>query len=193
MVHAIAWHGSGRGVRITPQGVGVFGGGAARPARRRPRSSAGSAAADQLGGLAALLVYLALVGGAWLAVSLQLPHRDVRWPPLLPGAPAVRRRAAVRQRLQRLRDDAPGRGPGQHLRRARDRRRAAVLARARRAADRRIRGAQRIAGRTPHTKPEHRFLGSDRTPCRHPTKTRRPSGAGARCQPAPSVVTIALA
>jgi uncharacterized BrkB/YihY/UPF0761 family membrane protein len=33
-----------------------------------------------------LLVYLVLVGGAWLAVSTQLPHRDVRWPALLPGA-----------------------------------------------------------------------------------------------------------
>ena len=41
---------------------------------------------DQVGGLAALLVYLVLVGGAWLAVSAQLPHRDVRWPGLVPGA-----------------------------------------------------------------------------------------------------------
>ena len=27
-----------------------------------------------------------LVGGAWLVVSMQLPHRDVRWPALVPGA-----------------------------------------------------------------------------------------------------------
>ena len=41
---------------------------------------------DQLGGLAALAVYLVLVGGGWLAVSAELPHREVRWRGLLPGA-----------------------------------------------------------------------------------------------------------
>ena len=41
---------------------------------------------DQLGGFSALLVYLVLVGGVWLVVSLELPHRDVSWPALLPGA-----------------------------------------------------------------------------------------------------------
>ena len=40
----------------------------------------------QLGGLAALLVYVVVIGGAWLAVSLQLPHREVRWAALVPGA-----------------------------------------------------------------------------------------------------------
>ena len=40
----------------------------------------------QLGGLGALLVYLPLVGGSWLALSLQLSHRDARWPELVPGA-----------------------------------------------------------------------------------------------------------
>ena len=44
---------------------------------------------DQLGGAAALLVYLVLAGGAWLLVSLKLPHRDVRWQALLPGAALV--------------------------------------------------------------------------------------------------------
>jgi uncharacterized BrkB/YihY/UPF0761 family membrane protein len=33
-----------------------------------------------------LIVYLAFVGGAWLVVSTQLPHRGVRWPSLVPGA-----------------------------------------------------------------------------------------------------------
>ena len=36
--------------------------------------------------LATLFVYLAFVGGTWLVVSTQLPHRDVRWPSLVPGA-----------------------------------------------------------------------------------------------------------
>lgn len=84
-VHAIAWHGSGRRARITGRGVAVFAGALLLQAvtlqivgwvRRN----------DQVGGLAALLVYLALASGAWLAVSAQLPHRDVRWQRLLPGA-----------------------------------------------------------------------------------------------------------
>ena len=84
-VHAIAWHGSGRGVRITPRGVGVFAGAlvlqfvAAEVVGWIRRG-------DQFGGLAALLVSVVLVGGAWLAVSVQLPHREVRWPALVPGA-----------------------------------------------------------------------------------------------------------
>ena len=35
---------------------------------------------DQLGGLAALPVYLVLMGGAWLVVSMQLPHRNAAGP-----------------------------------------------------------------------------------------------------------------
>jgi uncharacterized BrkB/YihY/UPF0761 family membrane protein len=85
IVHAIAWQGSGRGTRVTRRGVGVLGAGLATTilaaevagwARRQ----------DQLGGLVALLVYILLMGGAWLVVSTQLPHRGVRWPALLPGA-----------------------------------------------------------------------------------------------------------
>ena len=86
IVHALVWHGSGRGSAHDAEGVGLLGAGAprrprsgrgrrldppARPARRdqRARSSTSS-----------------LVGGAWLVVSMQLPHRDVRWPALVPGA-----------------------------------------------------------------------------------------------------------
>ena len=85
VVHAIVWHGSGRGVRITPKGLGLFGGalllafGAAEVVGWIRRH-------DQVGGFTALLVYIALMGGAWFAVSMHLPHRDVRWPALLPGA-----------------------------------------------------------------------------------------------------------
>ena len=84
-VHAIAWHGSGRRAGITRRGVAVFAGALLLQVvalqivgwvRRN----------DQVGGLAALIVYLVLASGAWLAVSTQLPHRDVRWPRLLPGA-----------------------------------------------------------------------------------------------------------
>lgn len=85
IVHAIVWHGSGRRVRSTPKGVALLGAAllvtvAAAEAvgwiRRR----------DDLGGISALAVYLALVGGAWLVASLRLPHRDDRWLALVPGA-----------------------------------------------------------------------------------------------------------
>ena len=84
-VHAIAWHGSGRGVRITPRGVGVLG--AALVVQLFTGEIVGwIRRGHQLGGLAALLVYVVVIGGAWLAVSLQLPHREVRWAALVPGA-----------------------------------------------------------------------------------------------------------
>ena len=84
-VRAIVWRGSGRGVRITPRGVGVFAG--ALLVQLFTGEIVGwIRRGHQLGGLAALLVYVVLIGGAWLAVSLQLPHREVRWPALVPGA-----------------------------------------------------------------------------------------------------------
>ena len=84
-VHAIAWYGSGRGIHVTPRGVGVFTGALLLQfvvveivgwIRR----------SDQFGGVAALLVYLVLAGGGWLVVSTQLPNRGVRWTALVPGA-----------------------------------------------------------------------------------------------------------
>ena len=84
-VHAIAWYGSGRGIRTTRRGVGVFA--AALLLQFVAVEILGwTRRADRLGGLAALLVYLVLASGAWLAVSAQLPHREVRWLRLLPGA-----------------------------------------------------------------------------------------------------------
>ena len=84
-VHAIAWHGSGRGVRITPRGVGVLG--AALVVQLVTGEIVGwIRRGHQLGGLAALLVYVVVIGGAWLVISLQLPHREVRWAALVPGA-----------------------------------------------------------------------------------------------------------
>jgi uncharacterized BrkB/YihY/UPF0761 family membrane protein len=85
IVHAIVWHGSGRGVRITPRGFGLFGAsllltfGAAEIVGWIRRQ-------EQVAGLSALLVYVTLVGGAWFVVSMQLPHRNARWPAFVPGA-----------------------------------------------------------------------------------------------------------
>jgi uncharacterized BrkB/YihY/UPF0761 family membrane protein len=84
-VHAIAWYGSGRGVSITRRGVGVFA--TALLLQIVAVEIVGwIRRGNQFGGLASLLVYLVLVGGAWLAVSTQLPHGEARWPRLLPGA-----------------------------------------------------------------------------------------------------------
>lgn len=85
IVHAIAWQGSGRGTRVTRRGIGVLGAGlvttilAAEIAGWARRQ-------DHWGGLLALLVYVLLMGGAWLFVSMQLPHGDAGRVALLPGA-----------------------------------------------------------------------------------------------------------
>ena len=88
IVHGIVWHGSGRGVRPTPRGIGMLFA-ALLLVLAAAQIVGWIRRHDQLGGLAALLVYLVLAGGAWLLVSLQLPHRDVQWQALLPGAALV--------------------------------------------------------------------------------------------------------
>jgi uncharacterized BrkB/YihY/UPF0761 family membrane protein len=85
VVHAIVWEGSGRGVRVTLNGVGVFL--VVLPLQLVAVELVHVIRRDgHTVGLASLLVYLVFVGGAWLVVSTQLPHRDVRWPALIPGA-----------------------------------------------------------------------------------------------------------
>jgi len=85
IVHALVWHSTGRAGRTTRRGVAVLLGVLLATVvsteivgwiRRH----------DQLGGVAALIVYTVVVGGAWLALSLQLPHGGARWTSLLPGA-----------------------------------------------------------------------------------------------------------
>ena len=85
VVHAIVWHGSGRGVRTSAAGVGVFI--AAMVLHLTAVEIVGwTRRHDQVGGVVALLVYLIFVGGAWLVVSTQLPHREVHWQALIPGS-----------------------------------------------------------------------------------------------------------
>ncbi len=85
VVHGIVWHSTGRAGRTTSRGVAVLLGVLLTSVvateivgwiRRH----------DQLGGLAVLAVYAVVVGGAWLALSLQLPHGDAHWTALVPGA-----------------------------------------------------------------------------------------------------------
>ena len=85
IVHGIAWHGTGRAGKTTPKGVGlllvalwsiVAASELAGVIRRH----------DRLGGLAVVVVYAVVAGGAWLLLSLELPHGDDRWTDLLPGA-----------------------------------------------------------------------------------------------------------
>jgi membrane protein len=84
-VHAIAWVGSGRGVKISPRGVVVF---AAALLSQLVAVELVSwiRRGDQFGGVVALLVYIVFIGGAWLAISIHLPRREARWYELLPGA-----------------------------------------------------------------------------------------------------------
>src|SRR3954447_5434703 len=85
IVHGIVWFGSGRGARPNPRGIGALFG-AFAVALAAIQIVGWIRRHDQLGGLAALLLYVLLAGGAWRLVSLQLPHRDVGWQALLPGA-----------------------------------------------------------------------------------------------------------
>jgi uncharacterized BrkB/YihY/UPF0761 family membrane protein len=88
IVHALAWHRSGRGVRVTAAGIALLGAslvvdvgvaGVVGLIRHH----------DRLGGLSALLVYLVLVGGMWLLVSRKLPGGEAGWWALVPGSLAV--------------------------------------------------------------------------------------------------------
>jgi uncharacterized BrkB/YihY/UPF0761 family membrane protein len=85
VVHALAWRRSGRGARVTTVGIGLLG-----AALALDLAAAGVVGwirrHDQLGGLAALVVYVGLVGGAWLLVSRRLPGGEAGWLALVPGS-----------------------------------------------------------------------------------------------------------
>jgi uncharacterized BrkB/YihY/UPF0761 family membrane protein len=85
IVHALVWHSTGRAGRTTRRGVGVLL--CVLLATVVATELVGWIRRhDQLGGVAALAVYTVIVGGAWLALELQLPHGEARWASLLPGA-----------------------------------------------------------------------------------------------------------
>ena len=86
IVHAIAWRGSGRNVRLTRRGFAIFAGvllvllvSSVLVGWVRHN--------DEVSGVAALLGYAALLCGAWLALARELPRGERGgWKALLPGA-----------------------------------------------------------------------------------------------------------
>jgi uncharacterized BrkB/YihY/UPF0761 family membrane protein len=88
IVHAIAWHGSGRAVRLSSTGFAAFSG-----VLLAQFVSSGLVGwirhTDEVAGVLALVVYGVLVGGAWLVLARLLPRGDVGWMALVPGAAAV--------------------------------------------------------------------------------------------------------
>ncbi|HEU5211189.1 MAG TPA: hypothetical protein VFU10_00305 [Gaiellaceae bacterium] len=87
-VHGLAWLGSARGVRTSARGIALLGAALAVQLVATEIVTLVSRT-SLLEAVLALLVYAALVAAAWLAVSLELPHGDVGWARLLPGAALV--------------------------------------------------------------------------------------------------------
>ena len=84
IVHALAWRGHARGVSISVIGIVLLGvavvvdlGAVGATGWIRSRT--------EVGGLLALVLYFALVGGTWLLVSRRLPGGDAGWRALVPG------------------------------------------------------------------------------------------------------------
>ena len=88
IVHALAWGRSARGLGLSPAGFWLLG-----AALTLDLGTAGVVGwirdRQQFAGLAALAVYVVLVGGTWLLVSRRLPGGEAGWLALLPGSLVV--------------------------------------------------------------------------------------------------------
>ena len=85
IVHALAWERSAASVKVSARSLGVFG--------AMVFAQLGLVAAigainhrTPLGGLVALVLFVFVLAGLWLVVSLQVPHADARWTDLIPGS-----------------------------------------------------------------------------------------------------------
>jgi uncharacterized BrkB/YihY/UPF0761 family membrane protein len=85
IVHALAWEGSAAGVKVRARPLEIF---AAAVFGQLLLVTGVGAVGHQtpIGGVLALLVFVAALAGLWLIVSLQLPHADARWTELIPGS-----------------------------------------------------------------------------------------------------------
>jgi len=85
IVHALAWEGSAASVKVSSRQLGIFG--AVVFGQLALVTGIGAVSHQTLaGGVAALVVFVAVLAGLWLVVSLQLPHSDARWTGLIPGS-----------------------------------------------------------------------------------------------------------
>jgi uncharacterized BrkB/YihY/UPF0761 family membrane protein len=82
---ALAWERSATAAGTNPKGYGVF---AAAVALQLGLVFVVGAIRHQwpIGGIAAMLVFAVAVGGIWLVVGRELPHRSTGWRALVPGA-----------------------------------------------------------------------------------------------------------
>jgi uncharacterized BrkB/YihY/UPF0761 family membrane protein len=85
IVHALAWEGSAAGVKVRARPLEIF---AAAIFGQLLLVTGVGAVGHQtpIGGLLALVVFVAALACLWLVVSLQLPHSDARWTELIPGS-----------------------------------------------------------------------------------------------------------
>ena len=85
IVHALAWEGSAAGVKVKARPLEIFG--AAVFCQLLLVAGVGAVAhRSTIGGIVALVVFVAAIAGLWLVIALQLPHSDARWTELIPGS-----------------------------------------------------------------------------------------------------------
>ena len=85
IVHALAYEGSGRAVKIKPRSIGLFG--LAVVGQVAVSNVAGALSADSvLGGVLGVVFAVAAVAGLWLGVSQLFPHGTSSVTERLPGA-----------------------------------------------------------------------------------------------------------
>jgi uncharacterized BrkB/YihY/UPF0761 family membrane protein len=85
IVHALAFEGSGRAVKIKPRAIGLFG--LAVLGQIAVSNVAGALSADSvLGGILGVVFAVAAVAGLWLAVSQLFPHGASTVTEWIPGA-----------------------------------------------------------------------------------------------------------
>jgi uncharacterized BrkB/YihY/UPF0761 family membrane protein len=85
IVHALAWERSAASVKVSARSLGVF---SAMVLAQLGLVAAVGAINHRtpLGGLVALVLFVFVLAGLWLVLSLHVPHADARWTDLIPGS-----------------------------------------------------------------------------------------------------------